>query len=295
MKNNKLVFSLLFVLVSLLSYSQDMILKRDSSVIFCHIIKEDSATIYYRQKQGEQTMELNVKKADVLGYYSKKAQMLADLKRADSLAKVNAKRDTVWVTKNTLNSKTDSIRTQVVSIPTKKDTLQTKVVASQLKKDTVKELQNDSIICLLTKTGHVIDRSEYQKDTILLNINYKCFYKGELITKKEALALMTGYGSRKEMKLARSYYAPVIPLGVGAVVCAGVFIYDAVSDGNFHWVVGGSSIIAAVLAITWKHYSNIHLYKAVRLYNANRDIAVAYIPKFELGVASKDIGLCLKF
>jgi len=244
-----------------------MILKRDSSVIFCNIVKEDSTTIYYRQKQGEQTMELNVRKADVLGYYSKKAQALAELRRADSLAKIQPKKDSVQLKK-------DIFQTQVVSTPPKKDSV-------LIKKDT---LQQKAMVIKPTS------------DSIFLNANYKCFYKGELITKGEALGLMKrDTAACKEMKLARDYYAPVIPLGLGALVCASVFIYDAVSDGNFHWIVGGSGVLAAALAITFKHNCNVHLYKAVKRYNTNRDIAVAYIPKFELGIASNGIGLCLKF
>ncbi len=291
----KVLLSCLFVLASLLSYSQDLIVKRDSSVLFCKIIKEDSAAIYYRQTQGEQMMELSIKKTDVLSYYSRKANAINELRRADSLARVQQKRDTV-------NAKNDSLKSQISSLKSKSDSLQRLLTALavkkdsvQIKKDTMRDLKDDRG-CTDFKIGTTIDRTDYKKeDTIFLNINYKCFYKGELITKKEALALMTGYGSRKEMKLARSYYAPVIPLGLGALVLAGVFIYDAVGPGDFHWVMGGGSVIAAALAITFKHYSNVHIYKAVKLYNANRDVAVVNMPKFELGMASKGVGLCLKF
>ena len=106
---------------------------------------------------------------------------------------------------------------------------------------------------------------------------------------------MSGYASRQEMQKARANFVPVIPLGIGAAVLAGVFITDAVSDGNFNWIVGGSSIIAAVLAITFNHNCHIHLYKAVKLYNSGRGIVITSIPKFELGMASGGVGLCLKF
>jgi hypothetical protein len=99
----------------------------------------------------------------------------------------------------------------------------------------------------------------------------------------------------KEMQKARAYYAPVIPLGLSALALATIFVVDAVGPGNFHWIVGGSSIVATALAITFKHNCNVHLYKAVKLYNTNRDMAVTYMPKFELGAASSGIGFCLKF
>ena len=260
MKNNKLLFTFLFVLGFLLSYSQDLIMKRDSSVIFCKIVQEDNTTLYYRQKKGEQMFELNIKKADVLSYFSGKANVLAEIKRADSIALVQTKRD---------------------SVKRKKDTLQTKLVAQPPKKDT-----------LLQKAITI----QSQGDTIILNSNYKCFYKGELITRGEALALMKGNTqAHQEMKKARANFTPVVPLYLGAVVLATVFIADAMGPGNFHWLIGGSCVIAAALAITFKHNCNIHLYQAVKLYNSSKDIAVTYIPKFELGAASNGIGLCLKF
>jgi hypothetical protein len=321
----KVLLSCLFVLASLLSYSQDLIVKRDSSVLFCKIIKEDSAAIYYRQTQGEQMMELSIKKTDVLSYYSRKANAIAELRRADSIAQVNAKKDPIQV-------KMDSIQAKIVSVfAATKDSLKPKKDSLQAKNDSIKAIssniaiRSDSILKRIasyqnsksdslqkilaaittkpdsvkpkkdsTQTKAVMVRS--RSDSIFLNINYRCFYKGEPITKKEALNFMKGDTvAYKEMRKARANFAPVIPLGLGALALAGVFIYDAVADGNFHWIMGGGCIVATALAVTFKHNCKIHLYKAVKLYNANRDIAVAHIPKFELGAASNGVGLCLKF
>lgn len=260
MKNSKLLCSLLFILFSRLSYAQDLIVKRDSSVIFCHIIKEDSVSIYYRQNKGEQTFELNVKKADVLNYFSKKANALAELKRADSLALVNSKKDSVKAIAYNPKPKTDSVLT-------KKDTLRQKVIA-------------------------VIP----QGDTIALNSSYKCFYKGELITRGEALKLMkSNKDAYQEMKKARGYFSPVIPLGLGAAILAGIFVGDAVSSGNFHWVVGGSSILLTAIAVTLKQTCNIHIDKSIKLFNTKPSLAGVTSSKFELSIASRGIGLCLKF
>jgi|GEM_PF-2016218 hypothetical protein len=255
----KILLGFLFTLTYLLSYSQDLIVKRDSSVIFCKIIKEDNAAIYYRQNKGEQTVELNIKKADVISYYNK-AIVQNEIKRTDSLSLVKPKRDTVQI---------------------KKDTLPAKSMVITLKTDSLKPQ---------------VSSSKPKVDSIFLNVNYRCFYKGEQITRKEALGFMkrdtTAY---KEMQKARGNFVPVIPLGLGAAILAGVFVGDAVSNGNFHWIVGGSCVIATALAITFKHNCNVHLYKAVKQYNANRDMAIISVPKFELGAASSGVGLCLKF
>jgi len=242
-------------------------MKRDSSSIFCNIIKEDSTTLYYRQTIGEQTFELNIKKTAVLNYYSRRANAIAELRRADSLAQARPNRDSIHAKNDSLQKTVSALTLKKDSVRPKKDTLPLKAVALKS-----------------------------QSDSIFLNSNYKCFYQGEVITKRDALDFMKrDTTARKEMKLARGYFAPVIPLGLGALVLAGVFVYDAVGPGDFHWVIGGGCIIAAAMAITFKHYSNVHVYKAVKLYNANRDIAVVNMPKFELGVASKGVGLCLKF
>ncbi len=244
-----------------------MILKRDSSVIFCRIIKEDSLSIYFRQSKGEQTTESNIYKTDVLSYYNRSALIKNELNRADSLALVQAKRDSSQIKK-------DTIQTKVVAVTPKKDTI-------QIKRDTLQQKAIDL---------------KPQGDTIALNANYKCFYRGELITRGEALALMKGnMEAYQEMKKARGYFAPVIPLGLGAAVLAGVFVADAVSNGNFHWVVGGSSVLLTAIAITLKQTCNIHIDKSVKFYNAKPGVAAANIPKFELGVASRGIGICLKF
>ena len=77
------------------AHSQDLIVKRDSSVIFCKISKVDSATIYYRQKKGEQTMELSILRTDIVSFYKKNAAVLSEIARADTLVKVQPKNDTI--------------------------------------------------------------------------------------------------------------------------------------------------------------------------------------------------------
>jgi hypothetical protein len=325
MKKAFIILNFTFYIFNSFCIAQDLIVKRDSSVIFCKIVKEDSATIYYRQKMGEQTMELNIKKVDVISYYNKRAIVQGELKRTDSLAQVKPKRDSVQV-------KMDSIQAKIVSVfAATKDPLKPKKDTLQVKKDSIKAIssniaiRSDSILKRIasyqnsksdslqkilaaittkpdsvkpkkdtTQTKAVMVRS--RSDSIFLNINYRCFYKGEQITKKEALNFMKrDTVAYKEMRKARAYYAPVIPLGIGSAILATEFIIDAVARGDFRWVVGGTCLIGAALAVTFKHNCNVHLYKAVKQYNANRDIAVTYIPKFELGAASSGIGLCLKF
>src|ERR1700739_617626 len=142
MKNNKPWYGLLFVLVSFFSYAQDLIIKRDSSVIFCKIIKEDSISIYYRQSKGEQTFELNIKKTDVLNYYSRRINAINELKRTDSVAQAQVKKD--------------SVLPKPVAVILPKDSI-------QIKKDTLPQKLSDI---------------KPQGDIIALNTYYKCFYKG---------------------------------------------------------------------------------------------------------------------
>ena len=260
MKNNKLCCSLLFVFVSCCSYAQDLIIKRDSSVIFCKISKVDSTTIYYRQSKGEQTFELSILKTEVVNFYKKNAANVEEVKKTDTLVKTRIRTDTIKV---------------------QQDTLQSKMVEEVSKKDS-------------TQTKTVIIKP--QSDSVFINKNYKCFYKGEVITRKEALDLMRkDTAAQYEMKKARACFAPVIPLGLGAAILAGVFIGDAIS-GNFKWWgVGGGTIVLSVIAISLKHVCNIHIANAVKIYNTHNRLPVANIPKYELGVASGGVGISFKF
>lgn len=260
MKAIKAISIILFGLIYCQSYSQDLIVKRDSSVIFCKISKVDSTTIYYRQSKGEQTFELSILKTEVVNFYKKNATNMEEVKKMDTLVKALIRTDTIKVQQDTLQSK-------MVEEVSKKDSAQTKTVIIKL-----------------------------QSDSVFLNKNYKCFYKGEPITRKEALDLMKRDTSAcKEMKKARACFAPVIPLGLGAAILAGVFIGDAIS-GNFKWWgVGGGTIVLSVIAISLKHACNIHIANAVKIYNTHNRLPVASIPKYELGVASGGVGISFKF
>ena len=259
-KTVKVILCGLFVWTSHLFYAQDLIVKRDSSVIFCKISMVDSTTIYYRQSKGEQTIELSIPKTNIISFYKKNAPIVAETLKADTIAKIQPKIDTSQ---------------------TKKDSLQPKAVVATFKKDSVQ-----------TKTAGL----KPQGDSIFLNRSYKCFYKGELITRKEAFDLMKkDTTAQHEMKKARAYFAPVIPLGLGAAVLAGVFIGDALS-GNFQWwAVGGGCVLLSAVAITCKHAFNIHIANAIKLNNTHNRLSLVGTPKYELGMASKGVGISFKF
>lgn len=63
----KIVFT--FLLVTSV-YSQDLIIKRDSSKVFCKIIKEDSSTIYYRDYRKKPVLEASIAKSEVIECYN---------------------------------------------------------------------------------------------------------------------------------------------------------------------------------------------------------------------------------
>ena len=67
---NKLKTILFLILISFYGFSQDLIVKKDSSKIFCKITKEDSVTIYYKSIRDKQGLEQTIKKSDVLKYFN---------------------------------------------------------------------------------------------------------------------------------------------------------------------------------------------------------------------------------
>jgi hypothetical protein len=87
----KFVLSCFFILDSQLSFSQDLIIKLDSSKIFCEITQEDSATIYYKALKGDALFKLSINKSEVLKYYNSKAIVQSQIRKADSIAKANPK------------------------------------------------------------------------------------------------------------------------------------------------------------------------------------------------------------
>jgi len=58
------------LLISTIIVSQDLIVKRDSSKIYCKITKEDSLTIFYKPSREKQNTELSINKSDVIKYFN---------------------------------------------------------------------------------------------------------------------------------------------------------------------------------------------------------------------------------
>jgi hypothetical protein len=68
-----LFYTAVLLLISLLSYSQDMIVKRDSTKIFCKITKEDSTHIYYSQYKNNKVSMGTISKTEVQNFYISKS------------------------------------------------------------------------------------------------------------------------------------------------------------------------------------------------------------------------------
>ncbi|HEX7412855.1 MAG TPA: hypothetical protein VF411_02335 [Bacteroidia bacterium] len=98
----KVVYSLLFVLASFLSYSQDFIIKLDSNKIFCKITKEDSLLIYYIEKGDT---ELSIYKSNVYKYYN---HVIGTIKLG-SMVHVQPKGDSLKIKTAYLPPKKDSL------------------------------------------------------------------------------------------------------------------------------------------------------------------------------------------
>lgn len=62
---------LIFLFISSFIFPQDLIIKRDSTKIFCKIIKEDSLTIFYKPLRDKNTAEQSILKANVIQYFNK--------------------------------------------------------------------------------------------------------------------------------------------------------------------------------------------------------------------------------
>ena len=88
----KLKILLLSIIISNNTFCQDLIIKRDSSKIFCKIIKEDSLSLYYIPSKNNQKTELSINKSEVLKYHSSLAVAKTNRNKLDTASKIyNAK------------------------------------------------------------------------------------------------------------------------------------------------------------------------------------------------------------
>jgi hypothetical protein len=69
-------YAFLFLFVSLLSFSQDLIIKKDSTRILCNITGEDSLTLYYSQRKNNTLFNSKISKELVLKYYSSSSKLI---------------------------------------------------------------------------------------------------------------------------------------------------------------------------------------------------------------------------
>ncbi|MGZ3865603.1 MAG: hypothetical protein ACXVC6_05815 [Bacteroidia bacterium] len=63
--------NILFIFIICLTcnlFSQDLIIKKDSSKIYCKITKEDSAKIYYKSSKDRSGAELSIGRSEILSY-----------------------------------------------------------------------------------------------------------------------------------------------------------------------------------------------------------------------------------
>jgi hypothetical protein len=66
----KIQISIVLILGATLGFSQDLIVKKDSTKIFCKITKEDSLTIFYKSIRDKQHLEQSILKTDVIKYFN---------------------------------------------------------------------------------------------------------------------------------------------------------------------------------------------------------------------------------
>jgi len=225
----KFALSCFFILVSLLSYSQDLIIKRDSSKIFCEIIKEDSASIYYKQVKGDAVFKLSINKSEVLKYYNSKAMVQSQIRKADSIAKANPE----------------------------------------------PAFKNDSIFYSGKKTFIYHDKK------------YGSFGVRKL--------MKDGTEAHQEMNKAIVSGGFWVFFSAASAPILGAFAADAIVEGNPRWTVLGVGIGFTGLSFAFKYFYQKHADKAVSLYNSKLKIAGTAIPKFEIGMATRGLGVSLKF
>ena len=74
------------------SKAQDLIVKLDSTKIFCKITKEDSLAIYYTQRKGKEVLNLSIEKAKVQKYFNSNAIAKENQHKIDTAERIyNAK------------------------------------------------------------------------------------------------------------------------------------------------------------------------------------------------------------
>lgn len=226
MKPFRQILSLLFVLVSFISFAQDFIVKKDTT-IYCKIRKEDSLTIFYTDRADERR---SVSKTDVYKYF---------------------------------NSATRKIKNGFL------------VQRSAIDYFTFARLNNDSII--ITK-------------------NNKIDYRGERFTKGETINLMKlNNEARHDAKKARVSRLFGTLLFIDGLFFVGDFMIGA-SYGEIYWINGVHGIVALVIAVTLQQAFHKQFTRAIKKFNTKpNNLTGTHIPKIELGLASKGIGLCLKF
>ncbi|HTA62252.1 MAG TPA: hypothetical protein VK835_07345 [Bacteroidia bacterium] len=242
----KFVLSCFFILTNLYSYSQDLIITRDSLKIFCEITKEDSATIYYKQVKGDAVFNFNIKKSVVLKYYNSSAIVQNQVRQADSLA---------------LTRKNDSIQF-------------------------LKELSVRAIT----------DSTFFKNDSLFLKNNFY-FYHGKAITRNKVLDLMKGndeanhemHNAMINHRVAR--FIAYLGAGLAGAGCANLIFDKSGALAEVGVGVGMCLISIPIVQITVRK----HINKALKSYNSKLGIAGTTIPKFEIGMASRGLGVSIKF
>jgi hypothetical protein len=225
----KFVLSGLFVLISFLSYSQDLIVKRDSSNIFCEIIKEDSSSIYYKQVKGDAVLNLSINKSNVLKCYNSKAMLQNQIRMADSIAK--AKSMPVF--------KTDSL------------------FYDEKKKFTYHNMHFGNHKALILLEDNAEAHTE-MKEAINSNL-------GNIFSTTISISSLVGFA-----------------------------VYTAIENKPI-WAVGGVGVGFSVISFACGYFYHKHCYKAVSIYNSKLKVAAVRVPKFEIGMASRGLGVSIKF
>jgi len=80
------IFVLIFVCSHAL-HSQDLIIRKDSSKVFCKIIKEDSLSVYYKESRDRKHIKQSIAKSEVSKYYTSAETSLEQIRqnKTDSL------------------------------------------------------------------------------------------------------------------------------------------------------------------------------------------------------------------
>src|ERR1041385_1983987 len=85
MMKRQLIVVLVFVLTVLSSRAQDIIIKTDSTKVFCKIIKEDDRLISFRDHKTKSDPVQTIEKTDVLKYYNSSSLFIAKNGKLDTM------------------------------------------------------------------------------------------------------------------------------------------------------------------------------------------------------------------